>query len=993
MKNFYKRGMLIIMFLLAMALLVMLAMGQAKAATLSPTIYFYQQEITGKVSEPKGKPLEGVTVFIKNKRVGEVTAADGSYAIQASPGDTLIFSFIGFKSKEVAVGNQSTINVVLKEDIASLNEVLINAGYYTVKRRERTGNISRVTAEEIEKQPVISPLQALQGRMAGVQITSGGTNPGAASTIQIRGVNSLRSEGNYPLYIIDGVPISSIPVESNSLLGNSGLDPLNNLNPANIESIEVLKDADATAIYGSRGANGVVLITTKTGLKSSKGLEMRAYTGISYVPGKMDLLETPRYLELRKAAYDNDGIEPNASNAYDLLVWDQQRYTDWQEYAFGKNAEVTNANLAFTGGKDLTSFRVGGSWFSQGTVYPGDYNYRKLTGNLSLNHSSQNRKLNLQVSLNYGVDKNQLTGDLNVGALNFLPPNAPALLNDDDSLNWTEWAEAGIKNPLEGFFNSNDIQTNNFITNAGISYEIAKGLTLKSSLGYTRYDSDEFWKLPARSYNPAGNPINRSVHLNSARKSWIVEPQLVYNVRFGKLNIDLLLGGTIQENTSSRQSLQGIGYASEALIGNLAAAESILNAQNSTVEYRYAALFSRLGLNWDKKYYLNLTGRRDGSSRFGPNKRFANFGAIGTAWIFSEESFMKDHLNFLSLGKLRASYGSTGNDQIGDYGYLDAYGATRGPGGLFPTGLANPDYSWEINKKLEVGLELAFWNNRVNLGGSWYQNRSSNQLVGYTLPAITGFGSVQANLPATVENRGTEIEFSSINIDNLNFKWQTSLNISFPKNELVRYPGIEESSYANTYRVGEPLNISLNYNYTGIDPESGYYSFQDVNGDSRLDYQDRIIVEDRTSEFFGGLNNSLSYQNFHLQFLWQFVRQNGKLIYYNAGRPVNILSGYNTDDFQQPTQSYQGALAYSDAINSSLFTSDGSFLRLKTLSLSYDLPKQFLQRIGINKFQLFFNGQNLWTITSYKGMDPENSYDGNFIGNLRSLTAGAQVNF
>ena len=988
MKKIYSRFMLIVLITIMLFLCVLSL--EARAATSPPR---FQQEVWGTVRDQAGVPLLGVTVAVKGENSGTTTNIDGQYSIAIEPEDILVFSFVGFKTIEEPVSGRREINVELEEDISSLGEVQINAGYYNTTRRESTGNISRVTAEEIQLQPVISPLQALQGRMAGVEVTSGGANPGAASTIRIRGINSLRTEGNYPLYIIDGVPISSIPVESNSLLGNSGIDPLNNLNPANIESIEVLKDADATAIYGSRGANGVVLITSKTGSQAGTGLEMRIYTGISSVPKSMDLLRTSGYLDIRKAAFENDEMEPDQSNAYDLLLWDQEQYTDWQEYAFGRNAEVTNANLTFSGGNENTSFRLGASWFSQGTVYPGDYQYRKLTGNMNLNHFSKDGKFNITASLNYGLDKNKITGDLKLGTLNFLPPNAPALINSDGSLNWSEWAEAGLVNPLEGYFNSNNIGTNNLITSTSISYEILPGFKIKSGFGYTRYDSDELWTLPARSYNPAGNPVNRSAHLSSVRKSWIIEPQLLYTTNFGKLEVNSILGATVQENNSSRQSLQGTNYASEALIGNLAAAQDILNARSSSIQYKYAAVFARIGMNWDKKYYLNLTGRRDGSSRFGPNNRFANFGAIGTAWIFSEEDFFNNIFPFISLGKLRASYGSTGNDQIGDYGYLDAYEATRGAGGLYPTALANPDYSWEVNKKLEVGLELGFWKNRMNVGLSWYRNRSSNQLVGYTLPAITGFGSVQANLPATVENRGLEMELNTLNFNNENFSWQTSFNISLPENELLRYPGIEQSSYANTYRVGEPLNISLNYKYTGIDPETGYYSFTDVNEDARLDFQDRTIVEDRTRELFGGLNNNFTYQGFSLQFLWQFVKQNGKLIYYNAGRPQNILSGYTSDGYQAPTQSYQGSLAFSNAINSSRFIEDGSFFRLKTLTLSYDLPGKFLQTTGIRKFNLFLHGQNLWTITSYGGMDPENSYEGNFIGNLRNVTAGAQINF
>ena len=364
MKNFYKRGMLAIMFLIAMAILVLLAMGEARAANTtftSPDIL--QQEISGTVSGPNGQPLLGVTVRVKNNNYGTTTNLDGDYTISAGNQDILVFSFIGYKPQEIEVNNQSQIDIVLEEDVASLDEVQINAGYYNTTRRESTGNISRVTAEEIELQPVVSPIQALQGRVAGLQVTPGGSHPGMANTIQIRGQNSLRNEGNYPLYIIDGVPINSTPIESNSLLGRAGIDPLNNLSVSNIESIEVLKDADATAIYGSRGANGVILITTKRGMKIGTGLEAQVYTGVATVPTRLDLLNTPEYLQIRRRAFQNDAVEPTESNAYDLLLWDQDRYTDWQEFAFGGTSKTTHASINFSGGDENTSFRLGGSYF------------------------------------------------------------------------------------------------------------------------------------------------------------------------------------------------------------------------------------------------------------------------------------------------------------------------------------------------------------------------------------------------------------------------------------------------------------------------------------------------------------------------------------------------------------------------------------------------------------------------------------------------------
>ncbi len=990
MKNNYSRLKWVALIIIG-GILFFLA-SAANAATTAP-LPLQQQEISGVVQDQNGIPIPGVTVTVKNTNRGTITNLDGEYNITAPANGILVFSYIGYKTVEILVDNNEEISIQLEEDVSALGEVKINAGYYNTTRRESTGNISRVTAEEIENQPVVSPIQALQGRMAGVEIISGGANPGGAPTIRIRGTNSLRSEGNYPLYIIDGVPVSSVPVESNSVLSNSGIDPLNNLNPANIESVEVLKDADATAIYGSRGANGVVLITTKNG--SNRGLEARIYTGSSSIAEKLDLLNTPQYLQVRREAFQNDGVEPDNFNAYDLVLWDQERYTDWQDLFFGGQAEVTNASLAISGGEGNTTYRIGGSVFSQGTIYPGDYDYRKGTSNLALNHLSKDNLFEVKLHVNYGIDQNNLTGTNGLNPANILlPPNAPSVFNDDGSLNWEDWSEAGLSNPMEGYFNTTSTQTRNLNANLVLSYEIVSGLRLKSSFGYANFTSDELWKLPIRSYAPASNPVNRSSHLSTNRKSWIIEPQLTYDQNFGKLETHFLIGGTLQKNGSDRSSFQGQGYASESLIGDLGSAESIINASSGQAEYKYVALFSRIGLNWDQKYFLNLTGRRDGSSRFGTNNRFASFGAIGAAWILSEESFFGKVDSFLSFAKLRGSYGSTGNDQIGDYGYLDAYQATVGPGGLYPVALANPDYSWEVNKKLELATELGFLKDKLNIGVSWYRNRSSNQLVGYSLPYIAGFNSVQANLPATVQNKGLEIELATINFSNDRFSWRTNLNLSFPENKLLRYPDIDQSSYSNTYRVGEPLNIALLYDYTGLDPETGLYTVRDVNDDGNLSFEDQIITKNLNREFFGGLSNSLRYGNFNLEFLLQYVKQEGRLSEFQAGTNSNVLDvALGNEDFQRYSASYEASIAFIDAVNSDFSFTDASFLRLKTLSMGYNLPMRWTKRLHADQIRLFIHGQNLLTWTPYEGLDPELPTSAISMGNLRSVTAGLQLNF
>ncbi|MAS72449.1 SusC/RagA family TonB-linked outer membrane protein [Zunongwangia profunda] len=953
-----------------------------------------QQTVSGIISNQNELPVPGVNVLIKGTATGTITNLDGYYSIRASVGDTLVYSYVGYQTIEKEFTRGYMGDIIMQPAADALSEVIVNAGYYNTTGRERTGNISRVTAAEIENQPLVNPLQALQGRMAGVEISPASSHPGGAVRIRIRGINSLREEGNLPLYIIDGMPVNSTPIESNSLIGNRGIDPLNNLNISNIESIEILKDADATAIYGSRGANGVVLITTKSAKRSNgTGLEINMYAGVATMPNRLDLLNTQEYLQVRNAALENDGQGITERNAYDLLVWDQDRYTDWQDFLFGGSSETLNTNLNFSGGDDLTSYRIGGSFFDQGTIYPTDYEYQKITGNVNLNHHSKDNRFSIAAALNYGVDDNTLAGNIDLNASIFaLPPNAPEAFNSDGSLNWEDWNLAGLDNPLEGYYNSNVTTSNNLISNINFTYELFKGLQLKANLGYTHYSSEELWKLPARSNNPQDSYISSSYHLSNGRESWIAEPQLIYDNKFSKLNLQFILGSTFQENTSDQTSFQGYGYASDNLIGNIAAAETILNARNVNSMYRYSAVFSRIGINWNRKYYLNLTGRRDGSSRFGSNNKFANFGAIGVAWIFSEEEFLKK-LNFLSFGKLRSSYGSTGNDQIGDYGYLDAYEPTVGPGGLIPVGLANPDYSWEVNKKFEAGLELGFFQNCLETEISFYQNRSSNQLVGYPLPYITGFNSVQANLPATVENKGWEFVLHTRNIENSNLAWNTSLNFTIPKNKLVAYPDIEESSYANTYRIGEPLNISLLYEYTGVDAETGRYSIRDVNEDGRYDYQDQIIVFNANREFYGGINNSIEYKNFSLQFLFEFVKQKGTLNLFNAGPITNVLDDVLVNNrYQQFSQSVASQTAYRNMSESNFTITDASFVRLKTLSLNYSFPEEITKSLRFKELQLYIHAQNLFTLTPYEGLDPDRPNTGTSFTNLRSITGGLRIN-
>ncbi|MDO6602798.1 SusC/RagA family TonB-linked outer membrane protein [Arenibacter palladensis] len=964
-----------------------------------------QYQISGTVTDSYG-PMPGVHVLIKGTNIGTFTDNEGEYFLLVSNKDILVFSYLGFHTRELPVMGRTIMDVQMQSEVTELQEVEVNAGYYTVKEKERTGSISRVTAAEIELQPIVSPLEALQGRMAGVEVVQQNGVPGSAPIIRIRGQNSLRREGNYPLYIIDGVPIISTPITGGSNMYSDGIDPLSTLNLSNIQSIEVLKDADATAIYGSRGANGVVLITTKkgTGYDKKTVVEARWYSGLGTVSNKMELLDTQQYLSIRRTALENDGREANETSDYDLLLWDQNRYTDWQEELFGGTSTITDVNISASGGNATTSFRLGGSYHREDMVFPGDQDYNKITGGLNLNHLSENKKFGLDLAINYGKD---ISGVM-ANSSNFirtafsLPPNAPSLYNDDGSVHWDEWTYSAWDNPIAGIVHRKAMDEGyNLLANLGLSYQLFSDLTFKLNTGYTHLDREYRAFLSKDQYNPEAQESaeHSSIATQRDRKSWILEPQLVYTKKVGNGTIDGLLGATFQQSKNMTLSILGTGYISESLLGDLSAAESANVDIDEITEYKYNALFARLGYNYQRKYFLNLTGRRDGSSRFGPNKRFANFWAVGGAWIFSEEMAVQHQRSFLSFGKLRASYGTTGNDQIADYGYLDAYEATPGPNGLYPTQLTNPDYSWEENKKLEVATELGFIKDRIHLALGWYRNRSSNQLVGYPLPATTGFNTVQANLPATVENRGWELELSTVNLRDKELIWQTTFNISFPQNKLIRYPDIDQSSYANRYRVGHPLNIGLLYQYNGVDPETGLYSVVDVNGDERYDYEDRKVIKHLGRQYFGGVGNNLSYKELSFSFLCEFVKQNGYPNYMGLPGQKNVQTAAfynnwqngNNPDIQNVSESYNASLAYDLFYQSGQSLTDASYIRLKTVSLSYDLPNRPLKKIGLNGCKIFVQAQNLLTITGYKGLNVAFP-GGNSIPSLRTITIGAQFN-
>tara|TARA_R110002050_G_scaffold261556_1_gene401638 strand:- start:125597 stop:128983 length:3387 start_codon:yes stop_codon:yes gene_type:complete len=1003
-----------------------------------------EHQVLGKVTDESGFPIAGVTVLIKGTYTGTATDFEGSYAVTVkNPENVLVFSALGFTTQEITVGNQNTINVTLKEEISKLDEVTINAGYYSTTERLKTGNISRISSEELSKSPVTDPMAVLQGRVPGMVITQSSGNPGAAFEVEIRGrtqIDMINGASDEPLYIIDNVPIASGNEYINQLSSalsassSSGLSPLYSLNIADIESIEVLKDADATAIYGSRGASGVILITTKKGKKGKPKFNLSVSNGVSMAP-LPDMLSTKEYVAMRKEALLNDGLVledmANSTSAstrnkvYDLAQYDTLRDNNLAKQLIGGTAYTTDVQASLSGGSDLTQFILGGGYHKETTVVPGNLPNSRVSGRFNVTTTTPNKKFTGVFSTSYSSTLNTSTSTDLSFALS-LAPNYK-LYEDNGDIAWNEGGY-NSDNPLAYTLKKYEARVTTLNTNVVLSYKILPSITLKNSIGYNFITSDENRITPSTAVNPLDRTGADGTYQfgHSTFKSWIVEPQLEYIKSIGKGTLMALAGGSFQSQEHDRYNIFISGYEDDDQIGTLSVVtpEMFGTPSSSFSEYRYAAFFGRINYNYNDKYILNLTGRRDGSSRFGPDFRFSNFGAIGAAWILSNESFLKD-IPLISFAKLRASYGVTGNDKIGNYKYQDVYesgfstNSYNGETALTPSSLFNPDLHWERNIKTEVAIDLNMIKDRLQFSASWYRNNSSDPLVSYPLPGMTGYNSVVNNLNGViVQNQGLELQFTSLNIENKNFSWSTNFNITIPSNKLLKYPNFEESSYTGSYVIGQSLNTVITGHVIGVDPETGLYLLQDYNDNGQFDVSssdgDLRPQLNTDPDYYGGLQNSISFKGITLDFLFQFRKQMGRnwlSSYTSFTSPVGavgknypdvVLNRWQNSGDITDIQKFTTSASILDLYNlnggqvpayfSDLHYTDVSFIRLKNVALSYDLPKTILKGLGVSTFRVYAQGQNLLTFTPYKIGDPETA-SLNRLPPLRTIIIGAQISF
>ena len=1010
--------------------------------------------IRGYVRDSTGAPLQGASVTIKGTKDGATTDLKGTFGlIRAKAGTTVVISYTGYTNKEIVItsATRTPLFVMLQRSQSALDATIVQA-YGTTSRRYNVGSISSVDAATIQAQPVTNVLLALEGQVPGLAINQTSGVPGSTVLMQVRGQNTLATDPavsgllgykpyNQPLFIIDGVPfapqntnISQLSTLANASSFNGGISqplgvsPFDNINPNDIESISVLKDADATSIYGTQGSNGVILITTKKGKPGKTVFNLTATTGYNTASRNVKLLNTPQYLQLRTAAFAADSLTPSNNqgnfNAYapDLLDFSQTKYTNWEKVIYGKTSNNTDIHGSLSGGTYNNTFLISGGFTRSDFNFPGNFADQRLTLHAVFHHVSLDNRLTVDFGTDYGYDQNN-SPTSGAGSKILLPPNTPNLLDAQGNLVWSYNGVSLDNYQFYSYLKQTDLLQNyNLNTTMRLTYKILTGLSIGANLGYNRNTSSERRTDPSTAQDPL-YPYPTAEFATNNFETINVEPQIDYTTTIGKGVLTSLAGATYKKNTNYSNTLEGSGYANDNFLGSINGASNV-GAFDASSFYKYDAAFARVKYVYDRKYILSLTGRRDGSSNFGPGRQFGNFGSVGAGWIFTEENFFKKAIPFMSYGKLSGSYGTSGSDGIAPYLY-QAFWTPTGSVPAFqgsqpdaPHNLYNPNYSWALKKSLNIAMDLGMFHDRVLLNATWYRDREGNQLGGYPLPGQTGFSQVVENLPANVQNAGWEFTATSNPIRTKNFSWSTNFNITFNRNKLLSFPNLAGSSYAYDYVLGKPVSEVFGYRFDGINPQTGLFQYLTSKGQptNEPNYKlasqggDMVPIANREVKYMGGFGNTFTYKHVSLYVFFQFASQEApnymSTVYdsYIPGiaidnQPVQVLNYWkNPGDhatFQKLTSNYgtPTASAAEYFTQSSGAYSNDTYARLKTVALSYSFPDAYLKKVHIQGARIYINAQNLLTITNYKVADPEEFANYATVPVQRTIVCGLNFNF
>jgi len=932
-----------------------------------------QTERNGQVLEAvTDMPIPGVNVIIKGTNNGVVTDFDGNYSIMATSQDTLVFSYVGFQSKEIVVGNKVTMNVSLEENTEALSEVVV-VGYGSQKREDITGAVGVIDAEETFKERPNNDLGSLiQGQAAGVQVLKSSGKPSAGFNIRVRGTSSI-SAGSDPLYVIDGVPTTDT----------------RSLNPSDIESISILKDASSAAIYGAQGANGVVLITTKQGKSEKAQFQFDSYVGVAQVWKTLEVLNAEQYRDLMTELGYN-------------TQWDQyNENTDWQNKVF-RDALSHNYQLSVSGKNNGTQYYISGGYLNQeGAVRSAEMERFSFKTNLS---KEVNDWLKIGTNVNYthysdvDVTDNAAVnqGGVLLGVL-ATPPNI-GVYNEDGTFTsnpFQDW-----ENPISSTDGADrGYKNQRLLGNIYTEVDFLKNFTFKTNFGIDfNADRYDYFLDPFRtSY---GRALNGSSQYNTNINNYFIwDNTLSYKNKFGDHKIEGLVGSVYQKNRWEYSNIERRNFAS-AEITTPGAGSEIVGASAGKSEKANASFISRINYDYKNRYLLTANFRADGSSNFGPNNRWGYFPSFSVGWRISRESFL-ENIDELSELKLRAGYGIVGNDNVGSYAYL----ARVGSGGNYPIGgqtmpgtypatIANEDLKWEESEQTNLGVDLGLYDGKITFSADAYIKKNYDLLLNVPMPTGTGFSSAIQNV-GEIENRGLEFQLNTINYSNENFTWRTSANLSFNRNEakdivgqVITRGGVASRGNVSLIREGEPLGTFYGYVWGGVDPATGnvYYINQEGESTFTPTADDRKIIGDPNPDFIYSLGNTFTYKEFGLDIFLQGSQGNDifnatklqmESMIDSKNQLASVLNRWRQpgDITDIPRVNTEGSTDNSRLSNR--YVEDGSYLRFKAVTFSYNFKQNALDKLHLNALKFYVTGENLITLTDYSGFDPQvNAFGG-----------------
>ncbi len=929
--------------------------------------------ISGTVKDQQGNTLPGVTVLVVGTQTGTVTDMNGRYSLNTDQG-TLRFSYIGYTTQEVQIGNQSTVNVTLVEELTELNEVVV-IGYGTQLKRDVSTSVVTVGDEDIANRPIVSAPQALQGKAAGVQVIQNSGEPGGGMTVRVRGATSV-TLSNDPLYVVDGVPMTS----------------LNGINPNDVASMTVLKDATSAAIYGARGANGVVIVTTKRGVENKPVISFNTYFGTSQLTNTIDVLTTKQYRDLMEE------ISPGLINDSDTTMLDNN---DWNEEVF-KTGYTQSYQLAFSGGDDKNRYYVSGNYLSEkGIIRPAKFDRYSVRLNLDNELRSW---IKLNTSLTVSQQNTKDTPDnlsSGRGGVIMSTLNTPPFLQtwSSDTENEKGWYDPNPfqqswENPA-AYMDAADQNAVNrqIVGNIGAEVKIIEGLTYRPRIGVDLgvFQSDYFLDPISTGYGRQQNGTANADKSNNFH--WLFDQTLEYAKKIGEHNFTALVGNSIEKNRWDQSYMSGNDFPPDYNVRTLWAANTI-SAGSDIREWALASFIGRITYNYAGKYYLLANFRRDGTSRVA--NLWGNFPSVSAAWRISAEPFMQG-ATWIDDLKLRAGWGLTGNSEgIYEYASYGTIGFTRvtptnplsGPA-VYQTSYQNPDLRWEVTNQSNIGIDFTTLGGRLTLTADAYIKRTKDVILPVQLTSSLPITSLQTNA-GEIENRGIEFKINSINMDKT-FKWSTDFNIAFNDNEVIslqytrkyaRSFGFVYSNneYAIVLEEGVGLGSFYGYVSEGVDPETGDIIYSDLNGDGEIGPADRTIIGSGMPDFIFGLTNTFNYKKFDFSFflqgsygneIYNSTRVDLEGMFDSKNQSVDVLRRWTPDN--QYTDIPRAG--NTDNIrNSTRFVEDGSYMRLKSVTLSYRL---FENHKYFKLLSVYVTGQNLLTFTKYKGFDPEVSQYGN----------------